>query len=246
MGKNITFENVRSFAYVNDKICQRPIRGVVIHFMGLNENTVRFVQTPLVAEYYAEQGILYVMPYNNTWAWMNAQAVSYTDEIMDAIFEGLSLEECTPIVSTGRSMGGQSCLVYANYSKRTPFACVANCPVCDVPYHYTERPDLPRTMYNAVYQEDGTLEERLERISPLHLAEGMPRIRYHIFHCDKDSAVNIKAHSDVFVEKMKELGHNITYDIQKDRDHVDLSLDMWRRYHGYITDAILGKYQSHC
>lgn len=241
MEKNITFDNVRNFAYINDKICKKPIRGVVIHFMGLNENTVHFIQTPLAAEFYAEQGILYVMPYNNTWAWMNRQAVAFTDEIMDAVFAGLSLDENIPVVSSGRSMGGQSCLVYANYAKRTPAACVANCPVCDVPYHYTERPDLPRTMYSAVYWEEGTMEERLERISPLHLAEGLPKIPYHIFHCDRDECVNIKAHSDIFVEKMKQLGHTITYDVQKDRGHVDLSLDMWRKYHGYVTEAIFGK-----
>ena len=58
--------------------------------------------------------------------------------------------ENIPVVSTGGSMGGQSALVYCAYSKRTPVACVANCPVCDTVFHFTERPDLPRTLYSAV------------------------------------------------------------------------------------------------
>ena len=35
MNKIITYETIRNFAYVNDKICKKPIRGVVVQFCGL-------------------------------------------------------------------------------------------------------------------------------------------------------------------------------------------------------------------
>lgn len=151
--------------------------------------------------FYAEKGILYVEPYNNPWAWMNNQAVKYTDEIIDVLIEKYALDENIPIVSTGLSMGGQSALVYTAKAKRIPVACVANCPVCDVVYHFTERKDLPRTLYSSLFNEAGTLEDALKSISPLHLIDKMPNVKYHIFHCDEDKSVNIDAHSKKLNER---------------------------------------------
>ena len=61
--------------------------------------------------YWAEREVLYVIPYNNPWAWMNQQTVDFIDEILDVIFEKYGLPKHTPIVSTGRSMGGLGALV---------------------------------------------------------------------------------------------------------------------------------------
>lgn len=36
MKKIITFENLRSFAYCNDKICRKSIKGLAVGFFGLN------------------------------------------------------------------------------------------------------------------------------------------------------------------------------------------------------------------
>lgn len=149
MEKIITHENLRSFAYANDRICQKPIRGIVVFFYGLNWSKM-IEEDPDLAVKYAQKGILYVVPYNRPWAWMNKQAVAYTDEILDVLFETNALAEGTPIVASGMSMGGMSAILYSKHSKRTPVACVANCPVCDMVYHYGERPDLPRTLYTTL------------------------------------------------------------------------------------------------
>lgn len=135
-------------------------------------------------------------------------------------------------------MGGQSALVYMVYAKRTPAACVVNCPVCDVVYHYTEREDLPRTLYSAVANEAGRLEDALEAISPLHLVEKMPKVPYHIFHCEEDLAVNKKLHSDKFVAAMEQRGHKISYDRVPGRGHCDLTEPMWELYRKYILEAV--------
>ena len=164
MEKIITYETLRNFAYVNDGICGRPIRGIVL-FFGLNGRDMYSDDTP-DGQYFARLGILYVVPYNNPWAWMNRQAVSYTDEILDVLFAQYDLPGDLPVVSTGGSMGGLSALVYTKYARRTPVACVANCPVCDLPYHFTERPDLPRTLYSAFWNYEGTLDEALRLSAP--------------------------------------------------------------------------------
>lgn len=237
MEKIITIENLHYFAYCNRNICTKPIRGLVISFFGLggaamyNEDTKEGLM-------YAEKGILYLVPYHNPWAWMNRQTVALTDELIDVLFEAYNLPETLPIVSTGGSMGGLSALVYTAYAKRVPVACVANCPVCDLPYHYTERPDLPRTLYSAFATYEGTLETALRSASPTHLVDKMPVASdYYIFHCEKDLAVNKQKHSDLFVEKML-TNHHAEYYAVPERGHGDLTEEMWELYHKCIGDAI--------
>ena len=237
MEKIITFEKIRQFAYVNDAVCRRPIRGVMVFFPGLNNRDMHAFD-PEEGEFYGEQGILYVIPYNNPWSWMNKQAVTYTDEIMDVLFHVFDLPENTPVIANGRSMGGLASLVYTYYAARTPVACLANCPVCDAVFHFTEREDLPRTLYSALYHEEGTLEDALKSISPVHLAGKMPRIAYHIFHCDADLSVNKQVHSDRFVEEMRKIGHTVTYDVAEGRGHCKLTLNLKRLMAQYALEAI--------
>lgn len=239
MEKIIHYENLRSFAYTNDKLCKKPIKGIVLEFFGLGTMKM-FDEDTEMGKFYADLGILFVVPYNNPWAWMNPQAVGYTDEIIDVLLHTYHLTDI-PIVSTGGSMGGQSALVYTLYAKHTPVACAANCPVCDLPFHFTERPDLPRTLYSAFYHENSTLDEALKKASPLHLVEKMPRVNYHIFHCDKDEAVNIKRHSEKFVSEMKKYGHDIHLDVVPERGHCDLSEEAREKYTEYILGSIESK-----
>lgn len=237
MERIMTCENLRRFAYVNDRICAKPVRGIVISFFGLGGMEM-YQEDTKEGRFYGERGILYVVPYNNPWAWMNRQAVDYTDQVVDLLMEAHGCGEDIPIISTGGSMGGQSALVYMVYAKRVPAACVVNCPVCDVVYHYTEREDLPRTLYSAVANEEGNLEDALRAISPLHLAERMPKADYHVFHCEEDRMVGKQFHSDVFVAAMRKLGHKLSYDVVPGRDHCDLTEPMRELYAKYILDAV--------
>lgn len=236
MERIITSKNLRSFAYVNDEVCKKPYKKIVVSFMGLggadmiggdNEQGRKF----------GEQGILFVIPYLNPWSWMNEQAVRETDEIIDALLERTG-EKSLPVVSSGGSMGGLACIVYTRYSAHKPYKCVANCPVCDLPYHYTERPDLPRTLYSAFgTYNTATLKEAMEKASPLHLARNcdMPDVLYYIFHCEEDKAVNKGMHSDEFVRAMKNF-RRIEYYAVPGRGHCDLSPEMWDKYNGIIIN----------
>lgn len=237
MEKIITYDQLDKYAYSNDRICKMPLKGIVLEFFGLGCMSM-FDEDTDMGRFFADQGILYVIPYNNPWAWMNRQAVEYTDEIVDVLVKRYQLDDI-PIVATGGSMGGQSALVYMTYAKRTPVACVVNCPVCDMPYHFTERPDLPRTLYSALFHEASTMEEALRAISPLHLAAKMPPAAYHIFHCGEDESVNIIRHSETFVAEMKKQYRDITYDVVSGRGHCDLTEEMWQQYRNYICESIL-------
>ncbi len=235
--KIINYENLRSFAYSNDKLIKGEINGVAIDFFGLGCQAMYKDDTRL-GKLLSEHNILFFVPYSNPWGWMNKQEIALTDEIIDVLFKHFNLNEKTPIVSTGGSMGDLCSLVYAYYAKRTPVACVSNCPVCDLPFHFTEREDLPRTLYSAFGDNEGELKDVLAEYSPYHLAEKMPNIKYTIFHCSADSAVNIKKHSERFVEAMKEYNKDITYHIVSDREHCDLSEEATESYYQAIIDAV--------
>lgn len=73
---------------------------------------------------YAKRGILFLIPYQNPWCWMNEQTVRLFDEVLDVLFKEYNLPENLPIVMRGGSMGGLSALTYTAYAKRTPVACV--------------------------------------------------------------------------------------------------------------------------
>lgn len=236
----IHYNNLRQFTYSNDKICTRPIRGIVVSFFGLGFRDM-YRDELEIGRYFAKMGMIYLIPYNNPWAWMNKQAVAYTDAIIRCLMEHEALDCTTPIVSSGRSMGGQSALVYTVYASHTPVACVANCPVCDLPFHYTERDDVPRTLCSAFGGEPGPFGEVLKTASPLHLVEKMPDIDYYIFHCEQDMDVSQKRHSDAFVAKMKP-AHRIVYHSVPKRGHCDLTEEMQRLYNAYIIKAI----DDHC
>lgn len=238
MEKIITYESLRSFAYSNDRICSGPIRGIAVSFFGLG-GAAMFSEDTKEGKFFAEHNIIYIVPYANPWAWMNRQTAAYMDEIIDVLIRHYDLPDNLPIVSTGGSMGGQSALVYMVYAARTPTACVANCPVCDLPFHFTERPDLPRTLYSAFGTYDGTMQEALESASPFHLADKMPDSAYYIFHCEADLAVNKQKHSDRFVEKMT-ANHTITYYAVPERGHCDLTPEMWQKYNDAIVQSIIG------
>lgn len=236
MKKIITYETLRNFAYSNDQLIKCKIKGIVLNFYGLGGMTIHSTD-PGDALEYAEKGIIYVIPYYNPWSWMNKQAVAYTDEIISVLCEKYGLDSSVKIVSTGGSMGGLSALVYCAYAKITPCACVANCPVCDLPYHFTERPDLPRTLYSAFGEYDGDMQSALRSCSPLHLVEKMPNISYTVFHCTNDKSVNLEQHSARFVEAMRE-SHQITFNTVPLRGHCDLSAEARVDYNQAILAAL--------
>ena len=236
MEKIITYQDLRKFAYSNDRICKRPINGIVRAFVGLGDTTI-YEEDTEAGILFAEAGVLYLLPYYNPWAWMNRQTVAFVDELVDLLFETFELPEETPIVSTGGSMGGLSALVYIAKAKHKISACIANCPVCDLPGFYAEFSHVPRTLYSAFGNYDCSLQEAMESASPVHLVDQMPDIPYYIFHCAEDDSVLPENHSEIFVEKMRK-NHRITYHVIPGRGHCDLPEEVLNQYYSYALQTI--------
>jgi alpha-beta hydrolase superfamily lysophospholipase len=203
------FDSAKEAAFVGDEFVKGKIRAVILRFHGLG-NTVLKSRLEIDELEWAYSGGLIVHPYYGPWSWMNKNSRALTSEIVDKVYREYTLDDDTPLIITGASMGGHAALIYARYSHRSPAAVACNCPVCDPLVHYSERPDLPRTFIFA-YGISGVLDESVFiENSPLEQVENMPDVPYFIIHGDADKSVN-KAHSDKFVTKMRQAGRTVEY-----------------------------------
>ena len=95
--KPINAQTLPLFTCCNGDICSRPIRGIVVDFHGLGFQGMP--QEPSAfARRCAEKGILYLLPYDDPWSWMNDPAVRMVEEIVDAVLEKYQLPENTPVI----------------------------------------------------------------------------------------------------------------------------------------------------
>ncbi len=243
MRSPITYENLRVYAYSNDKQIRGKIRGIVVYFTGMGCDD-RFDGTLEEGDWLAERNIAYLIPYGDPWAWMNRKQVHLADTVIDTLLTHYDLPGDTPIVSAGLSMGGHGALVYPIYARHTPVASVSNCPVCDLFYLPNEIPDAPSSFYSAFYDEPGTMDEILHRYTPLDVAEAelLPRIPYTILQCTEDALVHKANHADRLVALLTAHGYDINYRLVPDRGHCDLPPKDKRAFYdacaGYI-DAYL-------
>ena len=218
-------------------------RGAVVHFMGLGSQwQAKEGETPHGLEREgataaAAAGAIFLVPYLDPWNWMNAVAVEAADRIVALALARAGLPADAPVVSTGGSMGGLCAIVWPRYTKRRVVSVVANCPVCDLPFHYTERPDLPRTL-RAAFGAEPDFAGALCAHSPLHLAPELPDVPYAIFHCTDDRLVAKAAHSDKFVAAMRALGRRVEYVEVPGRGHCDLDDDARARYAAFAGEAL--------
>jgi len=229
----ITKDTLPRFAYTNMELCA-DARAVVLDFHGLNGGCEMIAEHGDTARQYAAHGVLYIYPYTSPWSWMNDTAVRTADAILDAALAGAPAAPDIPILSTGGSMGGLGALVFTRYSAHTIAACAANCPVCDLPFHYTERDDLPRTLYAAFAHYPMPLEKAMETASPLHLVPTLPRVPYYIVHGGADRAVIKEKHSDRLVAALRTQGYDVTYHEVPGMAHCDLDEKEMQAYMDFI------------
>ncbi len=201
---------IKDVAWIGDQYVTGKIRGVALAFHGLGYTAAKNSPDTVELEW-ARDGWLVVFPYYGPWSWMNREARGFVDDLVDSVYENYSLGKDIPLVSTGMSMGGLSSLLYTRYSRKSIAACLALCPVCDLKYHFSERADLPKTIYHAFRGYKESMDELFTEHSPLQQAAGMPDIPYLVIHGDKDEAVNKQIHSDKMVARMKDRGLKVEY-----------------------------------
>lgn len=228
---------IKEVAWVGEACVAGKIRGVVLSFHGLGGGLKNGPSTEELE--WGRAGGLVVYPYYGPWAWMNRQARAMVDELVDAVYAAYKLPARRPLVCTGGSMGGQASLLYTRYAKRPVAACLANCPVCDMKYHFHERPDLPPTMRHAFFGYAGSLDRVLAEHSPLHQAAVLPDIPYRIIHGGKDQAVAKPHHSDKLVARMRRRRLNVEYVEVPEMGHCGpLPLEVMRDNIGFVAAAL--------
>lgn len=208
---------INEVAWVGREYVQGTIKSVILSFHGLGGGLKSEPGTEELE--WARNGGLVVHPYYGPWAWMNRQARNMVNELVDAVYAVYGLPESIPLICTGGSMGGQASLLYTRYAKRLVRACLANCPVCDLKYHFHERLDLPPTIRHAFLGYPGSFDKLLAEHSPLQQVAGMPDIPYRIIHGGKDMAVSKRHHSDKMVAAMLKRRMDVEYVEVADMGH---------------------------
>ncbi len=232
----INIENIRQFAYTNRHLIKGEIKGMIFEFVGLYTQNYYTDTEPEAGLRFAEKGLLYVIPYYDPWAWMNKRTVVFCRLIYKVITEGYAISE-VPFAVCGASMGGMGAMIFSLEGEKLPVACVTNCPVCDLNYHYIEHEDMPRTIYQAFFEEGTDLQKSISYSSPIARVEELPFIKYTIFQCMDDDDVHPYAHSEMLVPKMKALGYDITYIKVPNGGHCGLNSKYLEMYFSKIEEA---------
>lgn len=231
----MTREEIKQSAWVGDALVQGSVRGVVVSFHGLGGTAQKTAPTTEELAW-AQAGALCVYPYYGPWSWMNRHARAYVDDIVDGLYASYNLPDDTPLIANGGSMGGCSSLLFARYARRPVAACAANCPVCDVKFHFSERPDLPMSMRYAFRDYGVAWEQIFIEQSPLFQVAGLPDIPYFIIHGGEDKAVSKANHSDKLVPAMRKRGLRVEYVEVPGMGHCGpLPIDVLTRHIGFVA-----------
>ena len=91
MEKKINYENLRSYAYSNDKLINGKIKGIIIDFFGLGCQAM-YHDDMDTGKFFAENNVVFLVPYTNPWGWMNRDEVRLADEVIDVIMEHYGLD----------------------------------------------------------------------------------------------------------------------------------------------------------
>jgi len=197
-------------AWLNSEYVRPPISGIVLRFPGPGSSGIKSDPDYSYDLEWGHFGALTVLPYQDPWGWMNPSVLHFTDDLVEAIRYRHHLGPEVPLLSTGASMGGHAALLYAMKSRHRVAACMALCPVCDLPFSYAERLDLPRTLHHA-FGSYKDITAQLHEHSPLHQVRSMPDIPYLLVHGERDLSVKKSAHSDPMVAAMRQRHLRVDY-----------------------------------
>jgi pimeloyl-ACP methyl ester carboxylesterase len=206
----MNIDNLPSFAYAAEEYLPGPQPwALCVTFPGLGSTEMRStLDIPDIKT--ARRGVLFVYPFVNPWSWMNSKTVRFVDEIIDVVTAKFNLRSDCRLILRGGSMGGYSALAHSMFSRHKPEAVMALCPVTDLFFHLTERPDLPRSIHDSAGRYDD-ISRILKDRSPNYHPGRLPDCRYLIVHGVNDKSVSKQAHSDKLVRLMRLRGLDVTY-----------------------------------
>lgn len=196
-------------AWLGFDFVKPPITALMLRFAGLGYTGQKTELDGLEIEL-SHAGVLPVVIYHDPWGWMNQRTQNLVNDVVEAIRLKYKFGPEIPLFSTGGSMGGHAALFFTLKSREPVAACLAVCPVCDLPAHYNERPGLPRTMHHA-FDNYENIDAALRDHSPLHQVEALPDIPYLILHAVSDPQVKKEIHSEPMVAAMRQRQLNVDY-----------------------------------
>lgn len=231
----INEENIHDFCFLNLDTLQFPIQGLVMDCHGLNDNTIHQKSPRLGAEL-GKDGILYLYPYYDLWAWCNNSAVTLMNELLAVVEEMFALTPQIPFVICGGSMGGLTAIMFSKYSIRQPRAIACQCPVVDLQESFQRLRQHRRAIYNAYCTEEGTIEDAIRRHSPIANAGNLLRVPYLIVSGGEDHCVTEKNQIAPFEAEMRRQGHDIRVLRVPGMGHCELKQfeDAFRTYLNFI------------
>lgn len=235
---HMNWDNLEYFAFVNtDTLVGKP-KGVVMDFHGFSDATM-FEKSNEFARYMGKRGILYVFPYYSVWAWMSKASIAYIEEVIDVVWEHYGLDDDTPFVPQGGSMGGMTASMYCIMGKRKPVACAMNCPVSNLE-RISRSKAIRRSVYSAHILDERPIEKVIDELSPLNNVSKFPKIPYFAVYGSLDEGMNEEVASE-FETAMLGAGHDFKRITVEGMGHCNLFEfpDAFKTYLEFIADQIL-------
>lgn len=210
MDKQFLKTHFNQLCATNIELIRGEIRGIALYFTGLGHK--HYLGNDMAAApICAENGILYILPYYNTWCWMNNKTVRYIDTIIDTAMELYNVDKNVPIGLYGGSMGGYNTFHYAIKSKYKIVAADVLCPCCNMEYElYCNANSLFRSYFEAVMEDTEDFAAYVRDNSPVNMADKLPKIPYRFAVGLKDMTLVVSQHSDLMIERMQAAGHDVS------------------------------------
>lgn len=194
----------------NIDLIRGEIKGIALYFTGLGHRHA-LGNDMAAAPVCAENGILYILPYYNSWCWMNKKAVKYIDAIIDTAIELYGISPDVPVGLYGGSMGGYNIFHYSIKSKYKIVAADLLCPCCNMEYElYCNENTLFRTYFDSALEDTDDFETYVRENSPVNMVDKLPKIPYRFAVGLKDTALVVSQHSDLMIERMRAAGYDVT------------------------------------
>jgi len=219
--QHVTAGNLDRFAWTNLKFLRSPVRGIAVFHHALGW-TPALTPPDGWQRALAEKGVVCLQPFTGPWCWENDRAVALTDRLVSLVKEKYNLPAGVPVVSAGSSSGGQGALVWPCYSRHRVSAILANCPVCDLADHAAQRPDVLRTVADAV-ADAGDLDFALRQHSPIDLVDCLPEVPVLIVQATADEVVDRGKQADRYVQALRTAGRAVEYAASEGQGHCGLT-----------------------
>lgn len=234
----INKENLLDYAFLNEDTLKLPVRGICVCFHGYTDATM-YEKSPWEAEYLGKNGIAWVFPYYSVWAWMSENSQIFNEQVLNAVYDRLGVDENVPLIISGGSMGGMTALNYLIRGKRRATACALNCAVTDLNRIFEDKRDFRRAMLSAHIEKDGEPGEIFRTYSPVCFAEQLPQIPYFLVYGEADTYF-AQTQMPPFAELMKKHGLEHTLFLEKGMAHCDLAGhgEVYRQYCDFIIRAV--------